>query len=117
MVPSLTSLTNMEPMAEPATALAPSHSAVRLRTDAAKRYKELAHAEALIWKIPTIAEKKFRRLNSPELPDQVYDAELFEGGTEVQDKAGTPRRLNPFNATFQYRPVTPDNRAASCPAL
>ncbi len=41
-------------------------SAVRLRTDAARRYKDVANAEALIWKILTIAEKKFRRLNSPE---------------------------------------------------
>jgi putative transposase len=39
--------------------------AVRLRTDAARRYKKVANAEALIWKILTIAEKKFRRLNAP----------------------------------------------------
>ena len=40
-------------------------SAVRLRTDADRRYKKVANAEALIWKILMIAEKRFRRLNSP----------------------------------------------------
>jgi transposase-like protein len=47
-------------------------SAVRLRTDATRRYKKVANAEALIWKILMIAEKKFRRLNSPELLAAVY---------------------------------------------
>ena len=60
-------------------------SAVRLRTDAARRYKKVANAEALIWKILMIAEKKFRRLNSPELLEQVYNGQLFEDGIEVAD--------------------------------
>jgi len=59
-------------------------SAVRLRTDAARRYKKVANAEALIWKILMIAEKKFRRLNSPELLEQVYNGQLFENGIEVE---------------------------------
>jgi putative transposase len=46
-------------------------SAVRPRTDAARRYKKVASAEALIWKALMIAEKKFRRLISPELLEQV----------------------------------------------
>jgi hypothetical protein len=41
-------------------------AAVRLGTDAAKRYKNVANAEALIWKILRSAEKKFRRLNFPK---------------------------------------------------
>ncbi len=60
-------------------------SAVRLRTDAARRYKKVANAEALIWKILMVAEKKFRRLNSPELLEQVYNRQLFEDGIEVED--------------------------------
>jgi putative transposase len=60
-------------------------SAVRLRTDAARRYKKVASAEALIWKILMIAEKKFRRLNSPELLAAVYDGQLFEDGMPVQE--------------------------------
>jgi transposase-like protein len=60
-------------------------STVRLRTDAARRYKKVANAEALIWKILMIAEKKFRRLNSPELLEQVHNGHLFEDGIEVED--------------------------------
>jgi putative transposase len=62
-----------------------SFSAVRLRTDAARRYKKVANAEALIWKILTIAEKKFPRFNSPELLEQVYNGQLFEDGIEVEE--------------------------------
>jgi hypothetical protein len=32
-----------------------------------------------------VAEKKFRRLNSPELLEQVYNGQLFEDGIEVED--------------------------------
>ena len=60
-------------------------SSVRLRTDAARRYKKVANAEALIWKILMIAEKKFRRLNSPELLEQVYKGQLFEDGIDVEE--------------------------------
>jgi transposase-like protein len=60
-------------------------SAVRLRTDAARRYNKVANAAALIWKILTIAEKKFRRLNSPELLEQVYKGQLFEDGIDVEE--------------------------------
>ncbi len=62
-----------------------SFSAVRLRTDAARRYKKVAVAEALIWKILTIAEKKFPRFNSPELLEQVYNGQLSEDGIEVEE--------------------------------
>ena len=58
-------------------------SAVRLRTDAAKRYKKVANAEALIWKILLIAEKKFRRLNSPQLLAPVCDGALFEDNPDA----------------------------------
>jgi len=65
-------------------------SAVRLRTDAAKRYKKVASAEALIWKILMIAENRFRRLNSPELLEQVYNGQLFEDGMPNEEL--TPKR-------------------------
>jgi len=58
-------------------------AAVRLRTDAAKRYKKVANAEALIWKILLIAEKKFRRLNAPELLEDVYAGKKFVDGVAV----------------------------------
>jgi len=60
-------------------------SAVRLRTDAARRYKKVANAEAMIWKILMIAEKKFRRLNSPKLLAAVYDRQPFEDGMPVNE--------------------------------
>ena len=49
-------------------------AAVRLRTAAAKRYKKVASAEAFIWKTLLLAEKKFRRLNAPELLEDAYAA-------------------------------------------
>jgi putative transposase len=64
-------------------------AAVRLRTDAAMRYKKVANAEALIWKILMVAEK--RCLNSPELLGAVHDGQLFEDGMPVPK-----RRLTSF---------------------
>lgn len=62
-------------------------AAVRLRTDAAKRYKKVANAEALIWKILTIGQKKFRRLNAPELMEDVYQGHKFIDGVMVRETA------------------------------
>jgi transposase-like protein len=42
-------------------------AAVRLRTDAAKRYKRVDNASALIWKILRLAERRFRKLRAPHL--------------------------------------------------
>ena len=42
-------------------------AALRLRTDAAKRYKRVDRATAVIWKMLMIAEKHFRRLKAPGL--------------------------------------------------
>lgn len=58
-------------------------AAVRLRTDAAKRYRKVANAEALIWKVLMIAEKKFRRLNAPHLLEEVYKGKKFVDGVAV----------------------------------
>jgi len=44
----------------------------------------------LIWKILMIAEKRFRRLNSPELLEQVYNGQLFED--EMPTEELTPKR-------------------------
>jgi putative transposase len=66
-------------------------SAVRLRTDAAKRYKKIVNAEALIWKILMIAEKKFRRLNSPELLEAVHRGQQFVDGIALEERSRTRR--------------------------
>ena len=39
---------------------------LRLRTDAAKRYKKVERATAVIWKMLMIAQKNFRKLNAPD---------------------------------------------------
>ena len=41
-------------------------AAVRLRTTAAKRFKKVDRATAIIWKLLQVAEATFRRLNAPE---------------------------------------------------
>jgi len=77
-----------------------SFSAVRLRTDAARRYKKVANAEALIWKILTIAEKKFPRFNSPELLEQVNNGQLFEDGIEVEEMSPKRRTLHLYHFSY-----------------
>jgi len=47
-------------------------AALRLRTDAAKRYKRVDRATALIWKLLMVAEKRFRRLKGRDLLPGVY---------------------------------------------
>ncbi len=45
----------------------PPFAALRLRTDAAKRYRRVDRATAVIWKMPMVAETRFRRLKAPTL--------------------------------------------------
>jgi putative transposase len=47
-------------------------AALRLRTDAAKRYKKVENATAVIWKMLLLAERRFRRLDAPEKLKLVY---------------------------------------------
>lgn len=60
-------------------------AAVRLRTDAAKRFKKTENATAVIWKMLLVAEKRFRRLNAPELLKQVYEGTTFVNGRPSKD--------------------------------
>ena len=64
--------------------------AVRLRTSAAKRFKKVENAEALIWKLLVIAERSFRRLNGPRLMKEVYEGKKFVDGVAVKS---SQRRL------------------------
>jgi putative transposase len=57
-------------------------AALRLRTDAAKRYKKTENATVVIWKMLMLAEQRFRKLNSPEKMKQVFLGAQFEGGVE-----------------------------------
>ena len=58
-------------------------AALRLRTDAAKRFKRVENATAVIWKMLQIAETKFRRLNAPELMTRVHLGVEYADGLEV----------------------------------
>jgi putative transposase len=60
-------------------------AALRLRTDAAKRFKKVETATAAIFKLLLVAEKNFRRLNAPELVREVYLDVQFEDGERVTE--------------------------------
>ena len=55
-------------------------AALRLRTDAAKRYKRVDRAIAVIWKMLMVAEGRFRRLKAPELIEDVYLGAQYADG-------------------------------------
>ena len=55
-------------------------AAVRLRTAAAKRYKKVANATAVIWKTLMVAESRFRRLDAPHLVAEVAEGAVFVDG-------------------------------------
>ena len=58
-------------------------AAVRLRTDAAKRFKKTANATAMIWRLLLVAEKRFRKIDAPHLAVQVYRGVVFEDGLKL----------------------------------
>jgi putative transposase len=61
-------------------------AAMRLRTDAAKRFKKVENATAVIWKMMLVAEKRFRKLNAPELLQEVYRGMEFVDGVAIGKK-------------------------------
>jgi putative transposase len=61
-------------------------ASVRLRTSAAKRFKKVESATALIWKLLTVAEKRFRRLDAPHLLTHVYEGKEFRNGKPVSSR-------------------------------
>jgi len=59
-------------------------AAVRLQTAAAKRYKKVDNATAVIWKTLLIAEQRFRRLDAPELLLEVAEGTVYVDGRRVK---------------------------------
>jgi transposase-like protein len=55
---------------------------VRLRTTAAKRFKRVENATALIWKLLRVAESTFRKLKGAELLPTVYAGTRYVDGVE-----------------------------------
>jgi len=63
----------------------------RLRTDAAKRFKKVGNATAMVWKLLKVAEKRFRILKGYELLPAVYAGGrcvdgVFEGEKMTQER-------------------------------
>jgi hypothetical protein len=70
-------------------------AAVRLRTAAAKRFKKVENATAVIWKTLLIAEQSFRRLDAPErLPEVAEGVAYVDGVRAAGQREG--RRLIAF---------------------
>ena len=60
---------------------------VRLRTDAAKRFKKIQNATAMIWKLLQIAEKNFRTLKGYGLLPDVYYGKPFLSVSDIISEA------------------------------
>ncbi len=58
-------------------------SSVRLRTNAARRYKNVSNATTLIWKVLMVAQRRFRRLDAPHLLAEVYEGVRSIDGIRV----------------------------------
>ena len=85
-------------------------AAVRLRTAAAKRFKKVENATAVIWKTLLIAEKTFRRLDAPELLADVAERRgLRQRSACCEPARGEGRRLISFTH-FLTRPPSPISR-------
>ncbi len=66
-------------------------AALRLRTGAAKRFKKVSNATAVIWKLLLVAEKTFRRLNAPSLLREVHLGVDFVDGVRVMPKEASSK--------------------------
>ena len=62
-------------------------AALRLRTDAAKRFKRVENATAVIWKMLLVAQQRFRRLHAPELLKDAHSGAKYVNGVRVQERA------------------------------
>ena len=61
-------------------------AALRLRTDAAKRYKKVENATAVIWKMLMVVQNNFRRLKSPALLKDVLAGKIYVNGVEKKEE-------------------------------
>lgn len=94
-------------------------AAVRLRTDAAKRYKRVANATALIWTVLMVAQSRFRRLDARSCSPRsttasatstaVASPERIPGGSPP-DPIYTPLDMSSPIAAFHNRRDTLDRQ-------
>jgi putative transposase len=66
-------------------------AAVRLRTDAAKRFKKVENATAMLWKLLLVAEQNFRRLNGAHLLPNVRARQKCVDGQLVEEHSSTKK--------------------------
>jgi transposase-like protein len=67
-------------------------ASVRLRTSAAKRFKKVASATALIWRVLLVAEQSFRRLDHPQLLAEVAEGAKYRDGIRLVEEITTADR-------------------------
>jgi len=65
----------------------------RLRTDAAKRFKQVKSTPPVVWTMLWVAEQVFRLVKQPELAPDVYRGTKFMDGVEVKTEAAALRPL------------------------
>jgi len=80
-------------------------AAVRLRTAAAKRFKKVENATAVIWKTLLIAEKTFRRLDAPELLADVASGVVYVNGVRASLGHPAPDRVRRTGSRARARPA------------
>ena len=72
-------------------------AAVRLRTSAAKRFKKIENATALIWRVLLVVEQHFRKLSAPHLCVEVFAGVAYADGQHVLTTI-TPAMSSPQHA-------------------
>ena len=60
---------------------------VRLRTNAARRFKKTENATAILWKLLMLAEKTFRRLDRAHVLNDLLQGAKFVNGVQVRTSA------------------------------
>lgn len=65
--------------------------AVRLRTTAAKRFKKVENATALIWRVLLVVEQHFRKLNAPHLCADVHLGVGYQDGARMVSRPTAPK--------------------------
>ena len=79
-------------------------ASVRLRTTAAKRFKRVDNATALIWRLLLVAEKRFRKLNAPPVARGCLRREEVRGRKARPGRSAEDRRLMPFTHLLDRPP-------------
>jgi len=63
-------------------------STVRLRTGKVRLFRRTANATALIWKVLMVVEKRFRKLNAPNLLSELYEGIEYRDGIRLSKEQG-----------------------------